>query len=109
MFSALQQELHEVKGQEKATKEELITCKELSQRLQEQIQVQLCAVFVNMSLINETPLNPIFLIIKEIILSDCVILFLKGARNDNCSVEGSGAQGECSLLDLVIFYTLLLY
>ncbi|KAK2833997.1 hypothetical protein Q7C36_014698 [Tachysurus vachellii] len=38
VFSALQQELHEVKDQAKATKEELITCKELSQRLQQQIQ-----------------------------------------------------------------------
>ncbi|XP_047675126.1 A-kinase anchor protein 9 isoform X3 [Tachysurus fulvidraco] len=38
VLSALQQELHEVKGQAKATKEELMTCKELSQRLEQQIQ-----------------------------------------------------------------------
>ncbi|XP_053542007.1 A-kinase anchor protein 9 isoform X9 [Ictalurus punctatus] len=38
VISALRQELHEVKGQAEATEEELNRCKEISQRLQEQIQ-----------------------------------------------------------------------
>ncbi|XP_053496852.1 A-kinase anchor protein 9 isoform X5 [Ictalurus furcatus] len=38
VVSALRQELHEVKGQAEATEEELNRCKEISQRLQEQIQ-----------------------------------------------------------------------
>lgn len=39
VITALHQELHEVKGQAEAAKEELRSCKELSQRLQDQIQV----------------------------------------------------------------------
>ncbi|XP_053368918.1 A-kinase anchor protein 9 isoform X3 [Clarias gariepinus] len=39
VMSALHQELHEVKGQAEAAKEELNVCKELSQRLQAQLQM----------------------------------------------------------------------
>lgn len=52
VISALRQELHEVKGQAEATEEELNRCKEISQRLQEQIQVQRCSVYFYCAYLN---------------------------------------------------------
>lgn len=82
VITALHQELHEVKGQAEATKEELNNCKELSLRLQERIQVHSSSV---------CPLTDVLSVIKKEVWDDGVMLFLKGAGDDDLTVEGSAA------------------